>query len=45
MIDFDERNHITHIVMGTPPDAKKVNDISIGLQLQDALPDVQFITL
>ncbi len=45
MIDFAKENHITHIVMGTPPATKKVNDISIGLQLQDALPDVQFITL
>lgn len=46
MIDFAKDNHITHIVMGTPPDTSiKAKDLSIGLQLQTALPDVKFITL
>lgn len=46
MIDFAKDNHITHIVMGTPPDTSiRAKDLSIGLQLQNALPDVKFITL
>lgn len=45
MIDFAKANNITHIVMGNSPDNKNINDINIGLKLQKALPDVDFIKL
>lgn len=45
MIGFAKDNNITHIVMGTPPDTKKAKELSIGLQLQNVLSDVQFTIL
>ena len=45
MIDFAKDNHITHIVMGTPPDTKNDKDLNIRLQLENDLSDVQFIVL
>ncbi len=45
IIDFAKSNHITHIVMGTPQNKGLGEKVGIGLQLQNNLPDVKFITL
>ncbi len=44
MMDFAMDNGITHIVMGTSKDSE-MNSASLGLKLQKALPDVEFIKL
>ncbi len=45
MMDFAINNNITHIVMGNSPDNNDINDTNIGLKLQRALPDIEFIKL
>ena len=45
ILDFAKSNHITHIVMGTPQNKGLGEKVGIGLQLQNNLPDVKFITL
>ncbi len=45
MIDFAVNNNITHIVMGTPPNNGEVESPNLGLKLQTALPNVEFILL
>lgn len=45
IIDFAKSNHITHIVMGTPQNKGLGEKVGIGLQLQNNLPEVKFITL
>ena len=45
MINFAENNHITHIIMGTPPNNGNGDNPSVGLRLQSALPNVEFILL
>jgi K+-sensing histidine kinase KdpD len=45
MIDFARDNQITHIVMGTPPNVGSIKGPDLGLKLQNALPNVEFIKL
>ncbi|MCF6460621.1 universal stress protein [Clostridium sp. Cult3] len=45
MIDFAKDNQITHIVMGTPPNVGNAKSPDLGLKLQNALPNVEFIKL
>lgn len=45
MIGFAKENQITHIVMGTPPSTGNINTPDLGLKLQNALPEVEFIKL
>ncbi|NLW22528.1 MAG: universal stress protein [Tissierellia bacterium] len=45
LIEFAKNNQITHIVMGITPKDKGSNKLSVGFQLQQALPDIEFIIL
>ncbi|GFN34533.1 universal stress protein [Tepidimicrobium xylanilyticum] len=45
IINFAKSNSITHIVMGSSQNQGMEEKAGIGMQLQNALPDVKFIIL
>lgn len=45
MVDFAKKNHITHIVIGSTPEKENSHKQNFALQLKEALPSIEFITL
>lgn len=45
MFDFAKKNNVTHIVMGTPPENRDTNNLSVAFKLERELVDVEFIKL
>ena len=45
MVEFAEKAHITHIVIGATPENGAIQDQDFGLNLKKALPKIEFTIL